>query len=154
METGDVSSTFWSLAAGLSQPLWDGRRLAQEVERSRAGYRAQEAALRASVLTAFREVEDALAANHHVEVRIALLEDQVEAAAATLEVARESYLQGLSDYLTVLTAQSAYFNAESQLLASRRQLISERVSLARALGGRWPMEELQRRFDDDGEKDE
>jgi outer membrane protein TolC len=54
-------------------------------------------------------------------------------------------LQGLSDYLPVLTAQSLHFDAESQLLAARRQLLSDRISLARALGGTWMAEELESR---------
>ena len=105
--------------------------------RTAAVYRERVEVYRNTVLQAFREVEDALASNAATERRIELLETRVEAASASLRLSEDQYLQGLSSYLPVLTAQILLFDAERELLTVRRQLISDRVSLARALGGSW-----------------
>ena len=46
-------------------------------------------------------------------------------------------MEGLSDYLPVLAAQQGLYQSEAALLSARRQLISDRIQLARALGGEW-----------------
>jgi outer membrane protein TolC len=62
-----------------------------------------------------------------------------------LRLSLDRYLYGLTDYLPVLSAQRSQFEAQSRLLTARRQLISARVSLARALGGEWMKDEIERR---------
>ena len=139
-ELGDLlgaGNIFWNLLLNLAQPLYDGGRRAAEVERSRAVFRENLAGYHQSVLSAFREVEDALAAGRTGEERIARLAEAEMASAAALRLALDRYLQGLSEYLPVLTAQGLHFAAQSQLLAARRQLIADRITLARALGGDW-----------------
>ena len=89
------------------------------------------------MLGAVQEVEDALSDNRATEEEITRLEESVAATAATLNNAWDRYLQGLAEFLPVLTAQQAHFDAESRLLAARRNLISHRITLARALGGDW-----------------
>jgi len=69
----------------------------------------------------------------------------VDATGGALRLSLDRYLLGLSDYLPILTAQSADFTARSLLLAAKRQLISDRISLARALGGDWMEEEMENR---------
>ena len=130
-----ASGYFWNLAANLLQPVLDGGRLAAEADRSRGALDEEMAVYRQTVLTAFQEVEDGLAANRLTEERIVLLAEQMEIAVATLQVATDGYFQGLNDYLPVLTAEIQQFEAENQLLAARRQLIADRISLIRALGG-------------------
>ncbi|WP_305041131.1 efflux transporter outer membrane subunit [Geoalkalibacter sp.] len=139
---GDISGTFWNLILNAAQPLFDGGRRRAEVERHEALVRERLAAYHGTVLGAFQEVEDALAANRANEERIARLETQTATTAATLRLSLEQYLAGLSDYLPVLSAQSNHFNSQSQLVSARRQLISDRITLARALGGRWMAAEL------------
>lgn len=142
VSAGVLRGDFWSLALGLTQPLIDGGRRKAEVTRNEAVLSERLAAYRQAVLTAVKEVEDALAANQGSEERIALLKDRVEASEASNRLAMERYRQGLSDYLPVLTAQSLLFDAQAQLVSARRQLIVDRVSLARALGGEWMSSEL------------
>lgn len=147
-ELGDLLSSgsiFWNLLLNLAQPVLDGGRRAAEVDRSRAAFRENLARYHQAVLTAFREVEDALAANRTTEERLARLVEREEASAAALRLALDRYLQGLSDYLPVLTAQGLYFDAQSQLLAARRQLIADRITLARSLGGKWMEAEMEQR---------
>ncbi|NIQ96817.1 MAG: TolC family protein, partial [Desulfuromonadales bacterium] len=113
---------------------------------SRAEFAERLAAYQKTALTAFREVEDALVANSSTRRQIAMLEEQVEASRASLRLATDRYLQGLSDYLPVLTSQTLLFEAQSRLLSARRQLIADRIGLARALGGTWMDSELSSRL--------
>ena len=150
--TGNISGMFWNALVNLAQPLLDGGRRRAEVARSQAVFRANLARYHRTVLTAFQEVEDALVRNRTTEERIARLEEQVKATGASQRLSKDRYLLGLSDYLPVLTAQGLHFSAESQLLAARRQLISDRISLARALGGDWIEKAIEDRSALDGKK--
>lgn len=142
--TGLISGSFWSLLGDLTLPVVDAGRRRAEVDRTRAVVREALAAYQQSVLEAVREVEDALAASRTTELRIARLRETERATQASLRLSLQNYLQGVNDYLPVLTAQRNLFEVQSGLLSARRQQISHRISLARALGGSWmqgPMEE-------------
>ena len=144
--TGDIEGEFWNISADGLLPIFDAGRRRAEVDRNRALFEENLALYQKTVLTAFREVEDALAKNRATEKRIVRLEEQVEATSGSLRLSLERYLQGLSDYLPVLTAQADDAQTRSDLIAARRQLISDRVSLARALGGEWMEQEMKERF--------
>lgn len=135
--SGDISGVFWTLLLNLSAPLVDGGRRQAEVERSEAVFRELLARYHKSVLSAFQEVEDALVKNRSSALRLQLLAEREAAAVASLRLALDRYLQGLTEYLPVLTSQGLQLDAEGQLLAARRQLISDRIALHRALGGSW-----------------
>ena len=132
-----LSGTIWNLAGNLTMPLLDWGRRKAEVERTEAAYQEQLDRYRLTVLTAFQEVEDALVRNQNIERIIQSLEEEEASAAASLRLSTARYIDGLSDYLPVLTAQALHFDAQTRLLSARRRLISARISLARALGGRW-----------------
>jgi len=140
----DSGNIVWNLLLNLAQPVFDGGRRSAEVERSRAVFRENLARYHQVVLNAFREVEDALVQGRTTEERIAALDARVAASSAALRLATDRYMQGLTDFLPVLTSQALSFDAESQLLSARRQLISDRISLARALGGEWMNEEVNK----------
>ena len=143
--TGDVTGVFWNLLASAALPVIDGGRRKAEVVRSEAEFREILSRYRKKVLTSFQEVENALVNNRTTEERIRQLEERVDATAGALRLSLDRYLLGLSDYLPILAAQSADFTARSQLLAAKRQLVSDRISLARALGGDWMEEEMENR---------
>jgi NodT family efflux transporter outer membrane factor (OMF) lipoprotein len=142
LSTGNI---FWNLLLNLAQPVLDGGRRKAEVERTRAVFRENLAKYHQTVLRAFQEVEDALTQGRTSLDRIGLIEERVAAAGASRRLALDRYLQGLTDYLPVLTAQTAEFDADSQLLAARRQLVSDRIALARGLGGGWMEQALSTR---------
>lgn len=143
---GDVTGAFWNLLANIALPVVDGGRRRAEVARTEAVFRETLAGYHKAVLTAFREVEDALVNNRTTEQRITRLEERVEATGAALRLSLDRYLLGLSDYLPVLTAQGLDFEAQSQLLSARRQLISDRIGLARAVGGNWMEKDIEKRL--------
>ncbi|MDT8419403.1 MAG: efflux transporter outer membrane subunit [Desulfuromonadales bacterium] len=143
---GLIEGNFWNFLGQLAMPVVDAGRRKAEVERSRAVLEQAVAAYQQQVLIAFREVEDALARNRTTELRIEQLSATELSTAATLRLATNRYRSGLSDYLPVLTAQRFHFEAQSRLLSARQQLLTERISLARALGGSWMSAEIANRL--------
>ena len=98
------------------------------------------------VLSAFQEVENALVNNYATGQRVERLAETAQATGASLRLSTARYLVGLTDYLPVLTAQRADFDVSSRLLAAERQLLADRISLARALGGDWMRVEMNSRL--------
>ncbi|HHI68920.1 MAG TPA: TolC family protein, partial [Planctomycetes bacterium] len=68
---------------------------------------------------------------------LAALDRQLQAARSNLEEARRRYLHGLNDYLPVLTALSAVQQVQRTMVTAKRELLSYRIQLHRALGGDW-----------------
>ncbi len=140
--TSDLTGTtidglVWRLFANLTAPLWDGGRRRAEVDRRRGAVAEALAGYRQTLLVAAKEVEDALFAIRMRRTRLANLVDEVAAADASLRLSTNQYFQGLRDYLEVLNAQRLQFDARSRLIATQRDLLSDRITLARALGGGW-----------------
>jgi NodT family efflux transporter outer membrane factor (OMF) lipoprotein len=144
-ETGEalvdlVKSPLYSLLASATAPLFDYGRRKAEVARTRAVVEERLADYGRVMLTAMVEVEVALAQERHFNDLIAELVAQEELAANTIREARSAYREGQIDYLPVLSAQQAQQQIQLSVLAARRQLLSLRVSLYRALGGTWTQE--------------
>jgi NodT family efflux transporter outer membrane factor (OMF) lipoprotein len=126
-----------SLAANLTAPVFDGGRRAAEVSRTRAKADENLWVYRRTVLTAVKEVEDAIVSETRQREHIKGLEAVKAAAQRGLEEAIGRYRNGLSDYLPVLTQLLAVQDLERNLISQQEQLILYRVGLHRALGGGW-----------------
>ncbi|HEX8055085.1 MAG TPA: efflux transporter outer membrane subunit [Novosphingobium sp.] len=129
-------NTFWGLgplSAVLS--LFDGGQRTAQVKLSRGEYDEMAAGYRGTVLTAFREVEDGIAATHHLATQIVDQRDAAEAAQRTSDLAFTRYHDGASDYLEVVTAQTEALDAQQLLLAVQVQRMRMSVALVKALGG-------------------
>ncbi|MBL7050269.1 MAG: efflux transporter outer membrane subunit [Nitrospira sp.] len=136
----DSPNIFWNILLQAAMPVIDSGRRSAEVSRTESRLRELLAAYRGKVLTAYQEVEDAGSRITASEDRIIHLKNRVLSAENSHRLALDRYTQGLTDYLPVLTAQLSFFNAKSSLLTESRNLVSGRIQLARALGGRWPEE--------------
>ncbi len=143
---GLIKGEFWSLLGNLALPIVDGGRRRAEVERKEAVLREAVAGYQQKVLSAFQEVEDALVNNVATQQRVAYLAETAMATQATLRLTTERYLAGITDYLPVLTAQRTDFDVQSRLLAAQRQLLADRISLARSLGGSWMQDKMNARL--------
>ncbi len=132
-----VHATFWNLLIGLTQPIIDNGRRQAEADRRAAITAEALARYQQVVLQAFQEVENSLVANRAAEQQLALKDTELAAAAATLRRATDGYFQGLNNYLAVLVAQRQHHEVSRQQLSARRQLLSARITLWRALGGDW-----------------
>jgi len=102
---------------------------------SRAEYEEMTAGYRETVLGAFRQVEDALAANRHLADQAVSQRGAATAAGRTSELALTRYRDGASDYLEVVTAQTDALEAQRALLAVQTQRMRASVALVKALGG-------------------
>ncbi len=126
-----------SLAASLTAPILDGSRRRAEVEINRAAVQQQLAEYRQVVLSAVREVEDALISETKIREHIAALESQLQAAQNALTEAGTRYVNGLNDYLPVLTQLLSVQNLEIDLIRRHEDLLVARIDLYRAIGGSW-----------------
>ena len=131
-----------NIAASLTAPLFDGFRRNAEVQRTLAVVEERLADYRLTVLTAIREVEDALVEERLQRDHIEALSRQLTSAQNSLDEAVERYRKGLNDYLPVLTALESTQQLTRDLVTARRDLLVLRVDLHRALGGSW-MNELE-----------
>ena len=132
-----LSNSFWSIAAGLVQPLFDGGR--QRANQRAAEERYQQGLMdyAKTILNAFAEVEGALLTREEQMKRRQRLLLFLEEARITQEVAQNRYLKGLVGYLNVLDAQQTRFQAEQNIVAVDLAILTNQVSLHRALGGGW-----------------
>ncbi len=129
-------NTFWGLGPIASVlTLFDGGRRKSEVRMARADYEEVTANYRETVLTAFRQVEDAIASLHHLEAEAAAQKDAAQAASRTSEIAMSRYRDGASAYLDVVTAQTDALSAERSLILVQTRRMQASVALVRALGG-------------------
>ena len=126
-----------NLAAGLTAPLIDGKRREAEVERTKAVVVERLASYRQTILTAVKEVEDALIKERKLREHISGLEAQLTVAQNALDQAGLRYRNGLNDYLPVLTQLVTVQDLERDLIRRKAELLIARVSLYRALGGSW-----------------
>ena len=127
----------FSLGGSVLAPLFDGGRL--RAQRDTAAARRDQAAFayRRAALTAFREVEDALAAVVRTEQQIEAVTGQREALARALRNATERYRAGYSSYIEQLDAQRGLLAAELTLLQLKADRLTAYVTLVQAMGGGW-----------------
>ena len=130
---GDFS--VWSLAANLTMPLFQGGRLRARAAAAEADREALTAAYAGLVLSAFAEVEGALAAEAALAEQEAALVETADQASAAESLADDRYRRGLVGLITLLDAQRRAWDAHSQLLTTRRRRVDARVDLHVALGG-------------------
>ncbi len=127
----------WTLAANVVAPIFDGGRRAAEVRRNRAVVEELVAGYGRTILTALREVEDALVREQSQARYVVEVNAQLAASRATLEQAQTRYVNGLTDYLPVLSTLRILQQLERSQLNARRQEVSNRIQLYRSLGGSW-----------------
>ena len=125
----------WSLLGNIVAPLWQGGRLRAQVDRAEARGAEALASYANAALTAYAEVETALAAEDFLSERERHLGESRLQARAAERLADERYRAGLETYITVLDSQRSAVNAEAELIAARRIRLENRVDLYLALGG-------------------
>lgn len=138
--TNSANGLVWNAGAQLSVPLFDGIAGWSAIKAQRAVLDQLMEQYAETILAGLIEVESTLVLERQERLRIQFLEDEFRLANITLEATRDRYRAGLSDFLPVLTALATRQRSELQLVAARRQLVSYRVQLYRALGGAWPEE--------------
>ncbi|MEM7203348.1 MAG: TolC family protein [Planctomycetota bacterium] len=128
---------FGSVGPLISVPIFNNGRLRSQVGAEEARARELELALRQQVLIAQEEVENALIAVIQDRQLVALLGEAAQAAASSVQFARNLYSSGKSDFQNVLDAQRSLFSLEDQGAQSRLAVLLDIVELYRSLGGGW-----------------
>ena len=126
-----------AIAASVLQPIFDGGRLKGQIAIAESRERELVESYRKAILTAFADVEQALAAASRLGEREALQAQVLERARESLRLAEVRYREGADDLLTVLDAQRTLFDAQDQLAQVRRDRLESAVALYKALGGGW-----------------
>ncbi len=120
----DPRAAAWNLATGLVQPIFTGGRLKGEIRLNEALTKEALNQYRSTALNAFREVEQALAAEQWLRAQEQALQEAVEQTEASRKLAVTSYQQGLIEILTLLDSYRSTLNAQSAHLTVQRQLLS------------------------------
>jgi NodT family efflux transporter outer membrane factor (OMF) lipoprotein len=131
------ASRFWSVGPSISQTLFDfGKRKAQLLQ-AEAAYDASVATYRQSVLAAFQEVEDNLAALHYLETEAAQEDIAVKNAQRSVALELDRYKGGVDSYLNVITTQTIELTDERTYVTIQQRRMVAAVNLITALGGGW-----------------
>ena len=131
------ASHFYSFGPSVSLPIFQGGALVASVRLAKT--QQAEAALeyRKTVLDALRDIDDALVAYRSDQARRDALDQTDQANEHAYELASEAYRHGIVSFITVLDAQRQATQARQQLTSADTQVITDLVSLYKALGGGW-----------------
>jgi multidrug efflux system outer membrane protein len=138
----DWPSRFWSVGPNIELPIFTGGLNRANLARTRAAYDETVAGYRQTVLDAFGEVEDLLAAQLWLADEWRAENEAVAAAQHALEIANNRYRAGLITYLDVATAQTAALTQERSAVELHGARLTSCVNLIKALGGGWNTDKL------------
>jgi multidrug efflux system outer membrane protein len=127
----------WSVGPSLTQPIFNGGRLRNNVRLSEAQQHEALLIYRQTVQSAFRDVADALVAYQKTNEERQEQEHLVDAAKDSSRLAQLRYEGGATAYLEVLTNETNYYSAELSLAQVRLNEMLSLVQLYKALGGGW-----------------
>jgi len=131
------ASVVRTLLASVSAPLFDGGAARAQVRSQQAALEQARLGYQATVLTALKDVEDALVALQGDTERLARLQAAASAAANAELLARQRYESGLIDFRTVLDTQRTLLSAQDSVATTQATLSADQVRLYKALGGGW-----------------
>jgi NodT family efflux transporter outer membrane factor (OMF) lipoprotein len=140
----EASSRFWSIGPSLNWRLFETGRVRAEIEQRKALEEQALLAYRQTVLTALREVEDALVTSAKEQDHRKALLDAVAANRRAVELATTLYTEGQTDFLNVLEPQRSLFVSEDAVAQSTQTLSTNLAALYKALGGGWSDPEAPR----------
>jgi NodT family efflux transporter outer membrane factor (OMF) lipoprotein len=133
----DAPSTLWALGPAALLTLFDGGRRRAQTDQARAAYDEQVADYRNTVVTAYSEVEDSLAALRQLERESVTEAAAVAATSTEREQANYRYQAGATNYLEVVTAENASLAAQLSAADIQVRRMNASVLLVKALGGGW-----------------
>jgi NodT family efflux transporter outer membrane factor (OMF) lipoprotein len=135
-------SRFWSVGSTLSETLFDAGLRRATVQQYVAVYNSDLANYRQTVLSAFQQVEDALAEVRILSKEVQQEQEAVNSAQTFLKLEESRYQTGIDPYLDVLIAQTTVL-ADAQVLNNLQvQEMTSAVALVEALGGGWDRSQL------------
>jgi len=137
------SGRYWSVIPGVTWNLFDGGKARATVKNKQAVYEENLAKYHSSFLKALEDVENSLAAYYAEQTKRRILAESVRANQEAVNLAQERYRKGLSNFLDVLTAENSLYTAQSNLSTSEAIILTDLISLYKALGGGWDAAEVR-----------
>jgi NodT family efflux transporter outer membrane factor (OMF) lipoprotein len=138
----DWPSRIWSIGPSISETIFDAGLRRATINQYAAIFNADLAAYRQTVLTAFQQVEDALAALRILTQQIQQQHQAVESATTALDLEMKRYKLGLDPYVDVVIQQNTLLSAQQVLAGIEIQRMTASVQLIEALGGGWDTSQL------------
>jgi outer membrane protein, multidrug efflux system len=138
-------SRFYTVAAGLTQPIFDGGVLLGELDRQKGIREELLADYRKAVISAFTDVEKALAAVQQLAIQEVLQRRAVAEARRAFDLSEEKFREGALDLTTLIQVQETLFTQEEVLAQVRFNRLEAIVALYQALGGGWLLDTERRR---------
>ena len=135
-------SRFWSIGTSLSETIFDAGLRRAQVRQFAALYNADVAGYRQTVLTAFQQVEDFLAAERILSQQTDKQKEAVASAQQFFDLEYDRYQTGIDPYINVLTAQNTLLGDQQSLVNLQTQRMTSEVQLIVALGGGWDNTQL------------
>ncbi len=129
-----------NFAANIAGPLFDAGMRSAEVDRNKAVLSERLNDYSNVILQSITEVENALTGEYYQKKTLESLERQLAISQTVLARLQERYAKGMVQYLDVLTALTNTQSLERTVLSARRDLLSYRLSLYRALAGSWEIQ--------------
>jgi NodT family efflux transporter outer membrane factor (OMF) lipoprotein len=135
-------SRFWSIGAGATETVFDAGLRRATVNQFIATYNSDVASYRQTVLTAFQQVEDYLAAERILSQQTDKQKEAVASAQEFFNLEYDRYQTGIDPYVNVLTAQNTLLTDQQGLATLQTQRMTSVLQLIAALGGGWDLSEL------------
>jgi multidrug efflux system outer membrane protein len=133
----DWSSKYWALSPGVSWPIFDAGRIRFNITVKNEQQAQASAEYQQTVLTALKDVEDSLVSYRTEQLRHQALVDASTAAHQAVDLAKQQYEQGITDFITVLDAEREEFATQDSVAQSEKNISTDLISLYKALGGGW-----------------
>jgi len=137
------SGRYWSVIPGVTWNLFDGGKARATVKNKQAVYEENLAKYRYAFIKALEDVENSLSAYYAEQKKHRILGDSVRANQEAVTLAKDRYRKGLTNFLDVLTAENSLYTAQSNLSKSEANLLTDLISLYKALGGGWDAAEVR-----------
>ena len=133
----DKNSSLWSLGMSVTEAVFDGGRRRAGVDAAKADYAIAASGYRATVLEAFRQVQDALNGIATARREVSDFDEAATSSAQAAMLSRSRYEHGYVSYFEVVDADRSALAIKRQLIRSRQAQAMATLSLLQALGGRW-----------------
>ena len=138
-----ASNSVWSFGPSFAETLFNGGATIAQIRENRALYDSAVATYRQTVLTAFQQVEDDMATLNHLQTEYAQQEQAVADAEQSEALTLNQYKAGVTDYASVLTAQTARLNSQITALNVQSERLVASADLIDAMGGGWDSAQLR-----------
>lgn len=125
----------WSVGPSIDLPIFDWGTRKANIKISETEQKIAVSDYEKAIQSAFREVNDALAARAHIDERLSAQRRLVAATETTYTLSTARFRAGIDSYLTVLDAQRSAYTAQQGLLLLEQTKLNNQIELYKALGG-------------------